>query len=333
VRAALGIFGLVHWLDRAAALAAARLPPHRRPFSRGWGDRALVEDYIARSAEQSPVDEITPVVRPDRRSGGIAMRDLSFESPEERLPERVRIVRARWIEPVGGADRTAIIHPAWNDETYHTRRRLAGDLLERGIGSVMIQHPFYGDRRREPDIENPIAYASDFALMGRASVLEGRSLARWLVQEGRIAGVTGFSMGGNIAGFVTATVDVPVASAPIAAAYSPGPVFTDGVLSQSINWEALGGHTEETVTALTRFLHAPSILKFPPPDHTAAAVLLAATRDGFVPTGAASAVHRHWPGSKMNWVNAGHASLLWSMRDRMVETIVEAFERFEERYR
>ena len=323
----------MHWLDRAAALAAARMPLNRRPFSRGWGDRGLIEDYIARAADRSVVDPIEVTVRPARRSGDVVMRDLAFESPEDRLPDRVRTVRARWVEPAGGADRTVIIHPAWSDEEYRTRQRLATELLEHGIGSVMIQHPFYGDRRREPDIEHPIAYASDFALMGRAAVLEGRSLATWLVEQDRVVGVTGFSMGGNIAGFVTATVEVPIASAPIAAAYSPGPVFTDGVLSSTIHWEALGGHTQENEDTLTRFLHAPSILKFPPPEHTATAVLLAATRDGFVPTGAASAVHRHWPGSKMDWVNAGHASLLWSKRDRMVDAIVEAFQRFEKQYR
>lgn len=279
------------------------------------------------------MDRIEVVVRPARRSGDIVMRDLSFESPEARLPTRVRTVRVRWIEPAAGADRTVIIHPAWNDEDYRTRQRLAGELFEHGIGSVMIQHPFYGDRRREPDIENPIAYVSDFALMGRAAVLEGRSLAGWLVEQDRVVGVTGFSMGGNIAGFVTATVDVPIASAPIAAAYSPGPVFTDGVLRSTINWEALGGETAANVEALTRFLHAPSILEFPAPEHTETAVLLAATRDGFVPTGAASAVHRHWRGSKMEWVNTGHASLLWSKRDRMVGAIVESFERFEKQYR
>lgn len=323
----------MHWLDQAAALAAVRLPRHRRPFGRGWGDRALIEDYIERAAERVPVHDVEVAVRPARRSGGTVMRDLTFQSPEDRLPERVRTVRARWIEPTGGAARTAVVHAAWNDEDYRTRRRLADQLLEHGIGSVMIQHPFYGDRRREADIETPIAYASDFALMGRAAVLEGRALVRWLAERGHVVGVTGYSMGGNIAGFVTATVDVPVASAPVAAAYSPGPVFIDGVLRHTIDWEALGGKTEENVETLSRFLHAPSILKFPAPAHAATAVLLAATRDGFVPTGAASAVHRHWPGSKMDWVNAGHATLLWAKRDRILEAVIEAFDRFERRFR
>ena len=267
-----------------------------------------------------------------RRSGDVVVRDISFESPEDRLPERVRTVRARWIEPAARAARTAIVHPAWSDEDYRTRQRLASDLLDHGVGSVLVQHPFYGERRREPDMGHPIAYASDFALMGRAAVLEGRSLAAWLARQDRVVGVTGYSMGGNIAGFVATTTDTPIAAALVAASYSPGPVFTDGVLGSTIHWEALGGRTDENEETLTRFLHAPSILKFPAPEHTATAALLAATRDGFVPTGAASAVHRHWPGSRMDWVNAGHASLLWVRRSRMVDTIVAAFERFEARY-
>jgi hypothetical protein len=58
-------------------------------------------------------------------------------------------------------------------------------------------------------------------------------------------------------------------------------------------------------------------------------VLLAGTRDGFVPTSAVQAIHRHWAGSKMRWVNAGHATLLFTKRDLMVETIVESFDRLE----
>ena len=66
-----------------------------------------------------------------------------------------------------------------------------------------------------------------------------------------------------------------------------------------------------------------------PPPHAAAAVLTAATIDGFVPTSAVLALHRHWPGSEMAWVRAGHATLLWRHKDRMAEGIVRAFERVE----
>ena len=140
-------------------------------------------------------------------------------------------------------------------------------------------------------------------------------------------GVAGYSMGGNIAGFVAATSDVPVVPTPIAASYSPGPVFSDGLLRHTIAWDSLGG--EGAAERLFAVIGAASILRFAPPPLASAAVIVAATKDGFVPNATSLALHRHWIGSKMDWVNAGHASLLLRNRDRMGDAILEAFDRMD----
>ena len=134
----------------------------------------------------------------------------------------------------------------------------------------MPMYPFYGARRR-PGAVTPIETVSDFCQMGRGSVLEGRALARALHDKGYAVGVGGFSMGGNIAAFVAATSDIPVAPTPVAASYSPGPVFKDGILRHTVAWEEFGGDTEEAVAALGQVVDAASILNFPAPPHTAAA--------------------------------------------------------------
>ena len=165
--------------------------------------------------------------------------------------------------------------------------------------------------------------------MGRSAVLEGRVLADHLRRQGYRVGVSGYSMGGNMAGFLAAAMPFPVATALLAAPFSPGPPFLHGILRTTIAWEALGGDTPEVRDRLSEVLHSASVLRFPAPPHTRAAVLVAATRDGYVPTAAAQAVHRHWPGSEMEWVNAGHGSLLWFHRDRLVEAVVRSFERLD----
>lgn len=222
-----------------------------------------------------------------------------------------------------------ILHPGWNDEDYSTRSALARLLLQQGVASILPMHPFYGDRRRAPDLEVAITTVSDFCLMGRAAVLEGRALAKHLAERGYTVGVGGYSMGGNIGGFVAATSEVAVAPTPMAASYSPGPVFRDGLLRHTVAWDAFGGDTEEAVQALGRVIDAASILRFPAPPHTAAAVIVAGTKDGFVPNATTLALHRHWPGSKMEWVTAGHGSLLWRHRDRMAAAVVESFDRLD----
>ncbi len=319
----------MHWLDRVSSFASARTPPEKRPFNLGWGDERIIGLYLEEVSEAPPVADIELVEQPARRFGRAIVKDVVFKSPFDRLPDPVWTARARWITTRPELQRIVILHAGWNDEDFETRTRLARLLLERGIASIMPEHPFYGDRRRSAELNIPIATVSDFCLMGRAAVLEGRSLARVLHDRGFTIGVSGDSMGGNIAGFVASTTDVPVAPTPIAAAYSPGPVFSDGILRHTIAWDALGGETDANVKRLGSIIDAASILDFPAPQHTQAAVLVAATNDGFVPSASTLALHRHWPGSKMEWVNAGHGSLLWRHRDRMAAAIVETFDRLD----
>ena len=321
---------LMHWLDRAAEIAAVRLAPGKRPFNLGWGDEQVVDFYLANAAKIPPIASIEPTMRPARRSANVVIRDLEFDSPFDMLPTEVRRVKARWITSHPEPERVVVLHAAWNDESYQTRMRFARALLPLGIASVMPQHPFYGDRRRKGALDTPVPFVSDFCLMGRGGVLEGRSLARWLVDRGHRVGVAGYSMGGNIAGFVGALMDVPVAMATLAASYAAGPPFMNGVLRHTVAWDALGGEVPSVIDRLSQVVHAGSLLKHSPPPHAGAAVILAGTRDGFIPTAAVLAIHRHWPGSEMVWVKAGHASLLLTKRDEMVDAIARSFDRLDE---
>ena len=102
-----------------------------------------------------------------------------------------------------------------------------------------------------------------------------------------------------------------------------------GLLRHTIAWNALGGERPAVVDRLSAVLHAGSLLDHPAPPHTAAATLVAGTRDGFVPTSAVQAVHRHWPGATLEWITAGHASLLFTKRDRIVAAIAASFDRLD----
>ncbi len=317
----------MHWLDGVSGRALARTAPHKRVFRRGWGDPAALETYLAEAAAAPPIPSLEVVEGPERTWDGLAGHDLTFESPARYLPEAGRLARARFVGPPAGADRAVVLMASWNDQGYEGRRKLAADLAARGIAAAMLEQPLYGERRAEPGDEQPIATVADFMWMGRAAVLEGRVLADHLRRRGYRVGVTGYSMGGNMAGFLAATMPFPVAPALLAAPFSPGPPFLHGILRNTVDWEALGGDSPEVRERLGRILFSASILRFPAPLHTRAAVLVAATRDGYIPTAAAQAIHRHWPGSELEWVNGGHGTLLWFHRDRLVEAVVRSFER------
>jgi hypothetical protein len=323
--------GAVHWLDRAAARALSRLPERQRVFRDGWGEPDDIDWYRSVAGTVPDIPDVPIRLRPARRSGGRVVRDLEFDSPIERLPERSRRVRARMVAPLPDPERVMVLFTAWNDEDYRTRNAVAELLCERGIAGVILQQPLYGQRRREPGNGPPITRVSDFGLMGRAAVVEGNIVGDWLRRRGHTVGVGGFSMGGQLASFSAATLPFPVAAAPVSGAYSPAVPFLDGIMRATIAWEALGdGEVEER---LRSYLLEASVLRFPPPAETGASVIVAGTKDGFVPTASVLAVHRHWPGSVMEWVNAGHGTMLWRRKDRMVAAAETAFDGLEEALR
>ncbi len=319
----------MHWLDRFAARALARTPPQRRVFRHGWGDTDILDYYVINARHAPPIPEIPIIEHPARRQGDTVIQDLAFESPGEYLPEAARLARARLITTTEEPNRLVLLAAAWNEDGYGARTKLAHLLAEHGIASVLLEQPLYGLRSPLPEGEQPITSISDFAVMGRSAVGEGRVLAGHFHRLGYTVGVSGFSMGGNTAAFVAATVPFPVAAAPIAAAHSAAPPFLNGLIQLTFDWDALGGDNPDTRRRLRDFLLSASVLYFDPPVVPEAAVLLAATRDGYVPTSSVQAIHRHWPGSSMQWTNAGHGSLLLRHKHRFVAAICESFDRLE----
>ena len=239
------------------------------------------------------------------------------------LPVPAHIAHVLHVAPAGQETGSCVLLPAWNDEGYRTRIRLATGLAAAGIGSYLLEAPFYGLRRIAPG-SSPVRTVADFATLTRSVVEEGRSLVAALVAAGRRTGVAGYSMGGSLAATVAATLDLPIAVAPLAAAHAPAPVFTSGVLRNAVAWDALGPDGRER---LTEVLLRPSLLRLPPSPPTRCAVLVAASGDGFVAPAATKAIHEHWPGSELRVVRAGHATLLWRHVDILVSATAHAFAR------
>ena len=197
-------------------------------------------------------------------------------------------------------------------------------LAQRGIASVILENPFYGVRRPQHR-DQPIHTVADFVLMGDGAVGEARAMLATLQPKEEV-GIGGYSMGGNMTAIVSTTMPFPVATAALAASHSPGPVYLNGVLRNGIDWEALGGEAASRAR-LARLLYRASALLVEPPPHTSNAVIVAATRDGFVPARAATALHEHWPGSVLHWVDAGHATLLWWHKELLADAVAESFDR------
>ena len=310
-----------------------RTPPHRRVFRDGWGDPDVLDWYASIVKEPPEISPIDLIAGETHHVEGLLETDLTFESPALHLPEASHPGRARMISPDPRPDRICLLMAAWNEHGYGARSKLAHLLAAGGIATVMIENPFYGDRRTDPSDDRPLATVSDFAIMGRAAVVEGVTLLSHFHREGYTPGVSGYSMGGNIAAFIGALVEFPTAIAAIAASHSPAPPFLHGVMRGSIAWDALGGDDPATEQRLRAFFESATVLDHEPAPHTAAAVLVGGTIDGFVPTSAVQALHRHWPGSRVEWVRSGHATLLWRHKERMAEAVIDSFQRLDASHR
>lgn len=313
----------MHPIDRVASVMVRWGPRRLRIFPGGWGDPAAIVQLNNMQGLQATPSGISITWEPATRLPDRTLRDGSFDAISD-VPPAARRATVRLIEPSGGTDRLCLLMAAWNDHGYNTRQRLADELVGHGIGSLILEIPYYGSRRVVADDEQPIQTVGDFALMGMGAASEGRALLNHFRDRYQM-GVSGYSMGGNIGALVGASAGFPVAMAPLAASHSPGPVFLDGVISNGIQWEALGGR--EAADRLRATLTAASALRLPSPTWSSTAVLVAARSDGFIPRTAVEQLHQHWTGSELRSQRGGHATLLWRQRAVLARAIVDSFSR------
>jgi hypothetical protein len=312
-----------HPIDLIGGAIVAHGPDRLRFFTDGWGDRAVIETVVVPTGEPDPIpiDWVSASTEDEIRvSVGI------FESPAAVMPEHARHGAVTRIFPRSGSDRTVVMMAAWNEHDSRARFGIARRLAQRGIGSLVLENPYYGVRRPDDYDGQPIRTVDDFFRMGIGALTEGRGLLATVRSWGQVPGVAGYSMGGNLAALVSSTMSVPVATAPLAASYSPSPVYLDGVLRSGIDWAALGGENAAEAH-LRETLLAASVLDRPPPDHARHAVLVSARSDGYVPPAATEALHAHWPGSELRWVRGGHATLLWFHKGALAVAIEDSFDR------
>jgi surfactin synthase thioesterase subunit len=311
----------MHPVDRAASLLFRFGPASLKVFQDGWGDEDLIEALA--------VDDTTPPPAPITITWNDAVgidevvtRDGTFPSPADHLPAASRMAGVRMVAPHVPDGRLVVIMAAWNDHGFDTRTGLATRLATRGVTTVMLENPYYGTRRAWDD--PPIRTVADFAVMGRAAVAEGRALLAHFAPDHPV-GIAGYSMGGNIAALIGALMDRPVAIAALAASHSPAPVWTAGIIRHMVDWDALGG-PDETGRLRDTLLRA-TVLAVPAPAHTATAVVVGGTKDGYIPRRAVEDFHAHWPGSELRWLPAGHATMIWRHKDALTDAIVASLDR------
>jgi hypothetical protein len=200
---------------------------------------------------------------------------------------------------------------ATGDEGFLRRESFARRLLAAGIGSIVLENPFYGSRRPRGQYGPVLRTVLDQFAMSTAMVDEARALLGWLRRAGYVPGVTGYSLGGFMAAFAAAFVDFPVVVVPRAAGTSAAPVLTEWVLSRAVHWPSLARESGSVARAraeLARYLSVVDLTRHPAPVAPELATVMVARHDRVFPHSTGVALHHHWPGSSLVVSNAGHVT-------------------------
>ena len=313
----------VHPLD----VFAAWLTCGSKLFSRGWGDESLLADLSERTSFAHPPGPISVDWRVGANANKTIRRDGTFTSPLNSLPKEARTVHVRAWSQLGNTA-ACVILAASRDEGYKMRERIFGALVSQGLDLYLPENPFYGLRRATPSAS--LTTFSDQALMNLGMVWEARALLENLRNSYQKLAVAGYSMGGHMAAIAAAVCPFPIACAALATGVSAAPIYTQGLLSWSIDLAALAGKTglrSEANERLRRLIEAADLTRYSPPLRADAAVLVGCARDGYVLRTEIQRLHDYWPGSELRWLQAGHVTAVIRGRSRLRGAVVDATER------
>lgn len=259
-----------------------------RFFRHGWGHSS--------SSHNTWLSSVRSGTLPSATAPHITWTNLPFDlslgtfhSPSASfLPHASTTARVLYVPALVPHDGPApvVLHlPATGDHGFLRRfASYAVWLRRRGVASVILEGPFYGNRRPAGQRGALLDYVHQLPDLGRATIEEGVALLKYLRDRGfERQAVVGVSQGGLHAAMVATLCE---GSVPVVMAFAPhsaAPVFTKGVLADAVDWHALcdGWSDEgEVRERLRQVLDVSDIRHFPVRKDAGRHVLLFARDDG-----------------------------------------------------
>ncbi|KNA21862.1 hypothetical protein SOVF_039420 isoform B [Spinacia oleracea] len=321
-------------------------------FSRGWGgtkldllERVIKQLFPQVEGQNWPPKLIQPVWKTVWETKTTKLREGVFKTPCDdqllsALPPESHIARVAFLTPklYNPEKMACVVHLAGTgDHTFERRLRLGGPLLKENIATMVLESPFYGQRRPLLQYGSKLRCVSDLLLLGRATIDEARSLLHWLDEEGfGKLGVCGLSMGGVHASMVGSLHPTPIATLPFLSPHSAVVAFCEGVLKHATAWDTLRAELEAQQVTLTQedvrqrmreVLSLTDVTRFPIPKNPNSVIFVAATDDGYIPNHSVLELQKAWPGSEVRWVNGGHVSSFILHNGEFRRAIVDGLDR------
>ncbi|XP_062565248.1 protein ABHD18-like isoform X1 [Armigeres subalbatus] len=228
-------------------------------FCKGWGKPENLERLFAfrkiisnRAACSKLVPPDYPIeITKEELTSDCKILEGKFKTPLEiylpgLVPDVVQNAHFQIMLPHKWNDerfKPICIHLAGTGDHYFWKRRnlIAKPLLkEANLGAIILENPFYGARKPKDQRASSLHNVSDIFVMGGCLVLESLVLLNWCEQNGYgPLGITGLSMGGHMASLAATNWPKPLVVVPCLSWSTASSVFTEGVMSTSINWDVL----------------------------------------------------------------------------------------------
>jgi len=327
--------GFSELIDRGIASVAGL----KKLFADGWGDPDVLADLIERTAQFDEPRSIRIRWKGGRRRlDGLHLFEGAFETPDPSLPlpPASQLAGFQLLLPEDAFDGElppVCIHLAGSgDSTYAGRRLLAAPLAEEhGIGALILMNPYYGERAPADQFGTQLSTVVDQLAMNVAVIEEARSLVRWLREDGyRHVGLTGYSMGGYSAALAAQRLPGPIATIPCAASDSASAPVVRSPLRRVYDWAMLDSQLpgdDSAASLMSELLDEFAVHRQGRLSHPECAVVVGMIRDAFIPPSQVLAIHRHWCGSELRWIDAGHTTG-WALRGAELRAaIAAAFDR------
>ena len=324
------------------------LANRERFFQDGWGDipgLTYIMDKDPTSLHMRPVDDVHVQWEHERRHKHYILREGWFETNFEfvyelegettavYLPEEARRAHIQMILPRATGEKSPLtLHfAATGDEGFDRRQFfMARPLAKAGIGSVLLENPFYGSRRPSDQKGAAVREFTGFLRMSRAATDEGVALLRYLQKEGYgPLGVTGVSMGGYVSMTAAARSGLDLAVAACIPCHSAAPVYVGGALGRACDWDKLQDELGADLDAreyMKEILSLSDIRTFPRPARPEAAIIVGARKDAYIPNYSTEICQAHWPGSSLRWVNSGHVGSFIFATRAFRQAVVDSFD-------
>ncbi|XP_065839048.1 protein ABHD18-like [Oscarella lobularis] len=346
-------------------------------FTKGWGSSETLfrllalRDALLQNPQQIAASKGSVNISESRSHDNYEVHTGNFQSPlaefhpgflpkESELAQFQMVLPKSW--PSSNRKPICVQLAGTGDHRYWRRRKLLAKPLatENGIGSILLENPFYGVRKPLGQTRSALQHVSDLFVMGLGLALETAALFNWCLEQGYgPLGITGISMGGHMASISSTFWLKPIAIVPCLSWSTASVAFSQGVFKDACTWQVLEKDMEQaskirdsgkirslsdpvlpsaaqgkgkpSLEALTFMLELMDtfthLSSFPKPHPDSSIISVVAKDDEYMPRTRVTPLTEVWQNCEVRLVAGGHIQSYVVHHDSFQKAISDAFDR------